>query len=184
MDINDLRAEWQNAGSGSVSEETLRLMTKISQHPTLKKLRIKLILETVFLTILLFVYYDGFDGDKKPLYANALLVLSILLYITNNVLGYLFIKNPVRANNISLSVQKHLLVLKRMSIFSLLSSIFYAVTLLFYFSNSIKFTSSKYLLVVILVLIFAAVFYYSYKKWKNKIDKFSREMSMYIKDIA
>jgi len=184
MDINDLRAEWQNAGGGLVNEEKLRLMTKISQHPTLKKLRIKLILETVFLTILLFVYYDGFDGDKKPLYANVLLVLSILLYITNNVVGFLYIKNPVRANNISLSVQNHIIVLKRMSVFSLLSSVIYAVTLLFYFSVSIKFTSLKYVLVIILILSFAAVFYFSYKKWKNKIDHFSHVLSMYIKDIA
>ena len=184
MDIDDLKADWQNAGGEIVNDEKLKLMTRISQHPTLKKLRIKLILETVFLTVLLFVYYDGFDGDKKPLYANALLVSSVLLYIANNVLGFLFIKNPIRAENISLSIQKHVITLKRLSIFSLLSSVVYAVTLIFYFSVSIKFTSFKYVLLSLLIFSFTAIFYFSYIKWKDKIDHFSRVLSMYIKDIA
>ena len=184
MDINDLKLDWQNAGAGSVSEEQLRLMTKISQHPTLKKLRIKLILEAVFLTILLFVYYDGFDGDKKPVYANVLLVLSLLLYITNNILGFLFIKNPVRGQNISLSVQRLAIALKRMSLFSLLSSIVYTATLLFFFSVSIEFTSQKYVLLGLMIISFATISYFSYKKWKKKIDHFSRVLSFYIKDIA
>jgi len=184
MDINDLKADWQNAGSELVNEEKLKLMTKISQHPTLKKLRIKLILETVFLTVLLFVYYDAFDGDQKPMYANLLLVSSVLLYLANNVLGFLFIKNPIRAENISLSVQKQVLTLKRLSVFSLLSSSIYAVTLIFYFSVSVKFTSFKYVLLSLLIFSFTAIFYFSYKKWKNKIDHFSRVLSMYIKDVA
>ncbi|TDE17556.1 hypothetical protein [Dyadobacter psychrotolerans] len=184
MDIKDLKAEWQKAGSGSVNEETLKLMTKISQHPTLRKLRIKLISEAIFLIILLFVYYDGFDGDKKPIYVNVLLVLSILLYITNNFLGFLFIKNPVRGNNIIVSLQKLCLVLKRMTVFSLLSSTIYAATLIFYFSVSVEFTFLKYILLGTMMLIFVIISFFSYKKWKQKIDYFSHVLSAYIKDVA
>jgi len=184
MDINDLKADWQNAGGSSINEENLKIMTKINKHPTLKNIRIKLIIEAVALTTLLFLYYGAFDGAKKPWFVNLSLVFSILLYITNNVLGYFLTKNPIRADNISQSVQNQILVLRRLSVFSILSSVFYTSTLLMFFAVSIKFTSIKYILLASLIFIFAATFYFSYKKWKTKIDHFAHLLSGYVKDIA
>jgi hypothetical protein len=37
MNIDDLKSGWQNAGGQSLSEKELEMMTKIQNHPSLKK---------------------------------------------------------------------------------------------------------------------------------------------------
>jgi len=174
MEFDDLKSDWQNTGSASIDEKHLRQMTRVSQHPTLKKLRLKMIIEVVLLSMLLFVYYDGFDGAKKPLYANVLLVFAIGCYIANNVIGYIFIKNPVKGNNILLSIQAQAKVLKRLSVLSMLFSFVYAAALLLFFSSSIEFTLKKYLLLATVCVVSVILFFFSFKNWKTKIIHFEK----------
>jgi phosphoglycerol transferase MdoB-like AlkP superfamily enzyme len=174
MNIDDFKTNWQNAGDGSYSEKEIEMMTKISSHPTLKKIRIKLLAEAVMLTALLFGYYDGFDGINKPLYINVFLVMSICLYILNNVAGYIFIKTPATEFNIKLSLYKQVTTLKRVRLFSLFSSAFYAISLLAFFMNGIRFTNQKYMIVAAAILIYLVLFILSYLTWKRKIDHFRR----------
>lgn len=49
MELNELKSGWQNAGGNYRTEADLERMTKLNQHPTLKRIRIKLIIETVVL---------------------------------------------------------------------------------------------------------------------------------------
>jgi len=174
MNIDDFKTNWQNAGNGSYSEKEIEMMTKINSHPTLKKIRIKLLAEAIMLTALLFGYYDGFDGINKPLYLNVLLVLSICVYILNNVAGYIFIKTPATEFNIKLSLYKQVTTLKRVRLFSLFSSALYAVSLLAFFMNGIHFTNQKYLIMSLAILVYLVLFILSYLTWKRKIDHFSR----------
>ena len=58
MELNDLKSGWQNAGGVFKSQEDLQRMTKVTNHPSLKKIRAKLIAETIGLTLFLFIYYD------------------------------------------------------------------------------------------------------------------------------
>ena len=174
MDFNDLKAEWQNAGSGSIDEKSLRIMMKVIQHPTLKKLRLKMFIEAVLMTLVLFVYYDGFDGDKKPFYVNFLLVVAIVCHIMNNMIGYMFIKNPITADSILSSMRNLVITLKRMSIMSMIFSIIYACALLFFFTSSIVFTPKKYVLLAIMIVTSISVFYFSFKDWKAKIGHFEK----------
>ncbi|WP_221392371.1 hypothetical protein [Dyadobacter sp. NIV53] len=172
MDINDLKSEWQNAGNNFVDEEKLKLMTKINQHPGLKKLRTELFFDAIILTAFLIFYYDGFDGDKKPILINAFLIASILIYIGNNVFGYKLIKNPVRAENILASVERYILVLKRLSITTIIASVLYATTFTLFFTISLPSTPKKYIAIAVMVLIFGSVRYAYYKRWQQKIDHF------------
>ena len=65
MELTDLKSGWQNAGEAFKNEADLLNMTRITNHPSLKKIRMKLIAETIFLLFFLVIYYDWFDGDKK-----------------------------------------------------------------------------------------------------------------------
>jgi hypothetical protein len=58
MELNDLKSDWQNAHGGFKIKTDLLNMTKITHHPFLKKIRKKLIAETVFLLLFLVLYYD------------------------------------------------------------------------------------------------------------------------------
>jgi uncharacterized membrane protein YoaT (DUF817 family) len=172
MNIDDLKSGWQNAGGQSLSEKELEMMTKIQNHPSLKKIRLKLIIEATLLTILLFVYYDGLDGARKPFYVNALLVVSALMYLTNNLIGFFFIKNPVNAASIKLALARQVATLEKISAFSMLSSVIYGASLLLFLTSEIVFTQRKYMMLAGLIVGFALIFYYSYISWQRKIAHF------------
>lgn len=175
MNIDDLKSGWQQAGDTTYSEKELAMMTRVRNHPTLKKLRTKMLLEIVVLGVLLFVYYDGFDGADKPFYFNALLVVSICLFILNNAVGYFRIQNPVVSGNIRDSLARHTRTLKQMAILSLVSSVSYATSLLLFFTSKIVFDQRKYIILSVLILSSFLLFYYSWISWQRKIAHF-REM--------
>ena len=88
MELENLKSGWKNIDFERKSEIELEQMTLLKNHPILHKIRIKILIESIALCLLLLVYYDWFDGHQKPLYANLLLVLSILARIGNNIFGY------------------------------------------------------------------------------------------------
>ena len=183
MDINDLKSDWKNIGEGSVDEQTLKLMTKVDQHPALKKLRLELLVNTAILVAFLAVYYDAFDGHNKPLSVNILLIMSAILYTINNVVGYLMIKHPIRANNILTSIQNQVSLLRRLSITTLISSILYSITFIAFFTVSIELNTKKYILLAVMIIIFAASRYFTYKSWLERVDHFSQLLSDF-KDLS
>jgi hypothetical protein len=174
MDLNEFKSEWQKPNQSSFGEDELNKMAKLESQSMLLSVRRKLIIEAIGLTVFLFIYYDGFDGHSKPVYANVLLVTSLLLYITNNIFSYLFIKNPVEGPNLKLSLQIRMNKLKRIFAFSMVSSMIYATTLLLFFTSSVKWSAGKYYVVALLILISSILFYFSFLTWKKKIAHFNQ----------
>lgn len=91
-------------GGPNKNNEELRKMLQENRHPVLKGIRLQMIIETTAWTIFLFVYYDMFDGHRKPLYLNALLVTAVLLLLLHSITGYLSAKNLVSGNNLKQSL--------------------------------------------------------------------------------
>lgn len=177
MELNELKAGWQNAGGNYRTEADLERMAKLNQHPTLKRIRIKLIIETIVLSFFLFVYYDWFDGDKKPLYANLLLFAAVLLYILNDLIGYISLAKPVMKENLRSSVQHLLSKVKRLSILSLVISFFYSVCLLAFFLSVITFTKEKSFIMLGMILVLVQLTHMSYKVWRNWILKLELQVN-------
>lgn len=172
MNIDDLKSEWQSAGQESLSEKELAMMTRVRNHPSLHKLRIKFMTEIVTLTIFLFLFYDGLDGAQKPLVVNILLIISIIIYIINNALSYYYIQNPLVSGNFREALAKQVYSLKRLAVFSLTSSVVYAATLLFFLTYQTAFTQRKYIILSALIVTFSLLFYYSWISWQRKITHF------------
>ncbi|SDF31904.1 hypothetical protein SAMN04487996_11010 [Dyadobacter soli] len=172
MNIDDLKSDWRNAGHESLSEKELAAMTRVRNHPALRKLRIKFMTEMVALTALLLLFYDGFDGAQKPLAVNAMLILSIALYITNNALGYLHIQNPMVSGNLREALARQVHSLRRMAAFSLVSSVVYAAALLRFLTYQTVFTQRKYIILSALIITFILLFAYSWISWQRKIAHF------------
>jgi len=182
MELNELKAGWQNAGGNYRTEADLERMTKLNQHPTLKRIRIKMIIETVVLSFFLVVYYDWFDGDKKPLYANLLLFAAALLYILNDVIGYISLAKPVMKENLRSSVQHLLRKVKRLSILSLVISFFYSVCILAFFLSFITFTKEKIFILLGMILVLVQLTHISYKVWRNWILKLELQVNDFAKE--
>lgn len=174
MNIDDLKSDWQSAGQESLSEKELAMMTRVRNHPTLRKLRVKFMTEIAGLTAFLFLFYDGFDGAEKPLIINISLVISIIIYITNNVLSYFHIQNPLVSGNIREALAKQTRSLKKLAVLSLTSSVVYAAALIFFLTYQTAFTQRKYIILSVLIITFLLLFYYSWITWQRKITHFKQ----------
>ncbi|NCU06131.1 MAG: hypothetical protein GXC73_19410 [Chitinophagaceae bacterium] len=177
MELNELKSGWQNAGSSQKNSSELERMTKMSQLPAVKRIRRKLIIETIVLTFFLIVYYDWFDGHQKPLYANLLLFSAVLLYIINDVAGYISLTRPVMNNNLRLSLQQLLVRIKRLSVVSLLLSLVYSVCIIVFFTSVISFTREKSFILLGLILVLTQLSLLSYKLWRSWIKKLELQLS-------
>lgn len=182
MELDDLKSNWQNAGKAFKSKTELLNMTRITHHPALKKIRIKLIAETIFLLFFLIIYYDWFDGDKKPFYANVILVLGLLFYIANDIIGYLSIAKPIRGINLKTSVTNYFSRIKRLAVFSLFFSFLYSISIIVFFTSVIHFTREKrFLLVGIAVVLFQLMFW-SIRVWTKRINSLKQQMKEFEED--
>jgi hypothetical protein len=171
MELNDLKSEWQNAGGEFKSEEDLQRMTRMVNHPSIKKIRTKLVIETIILVFFLFIYYDWFDGDKKPFYANLSLVVGLLSYIVNDVIGYLAIMRPIRGANLKLSIQNYLMRVKRLSISSIIITFLYSLSITIFFTSVITFTKERWLLLVFSSVVVCQLMLLSFRMWRKWIRK-------------
>ncbi len=170
MNLEELKATWEKAGATKRSQQELRLMTEVKHHPQLKQVRRKLLVESGLLIFFLLVYYDMLDGRDKPLWVNTLLVLSILLFITNDVLGYRSLLNPLQGNNIVNSLHTLHTRLKRLFLLSMSTSISFTVSLLAFFLTGSPPTPTKYLLLLGMVITFSIMTYLSARNWQSRID--------------
>jgi hypothetical protein len=175
MELNDLKSNWQNAGGTSKSESDLQKMTKIAGSSAMQRLRKKLVIESIALLMFSLVYYDWFDGDKKPVYANVLLLSGVLLYILNDVIGYIAISNPISGLNLKLSIQNYLQRVRHLFMFSLIISVLYGISLLVFFSSVIHFTKEKGLLLAGLIATLSLMYFLSFRIWNSWLTNLRRQ---------
>src|SRR5689334_397479 len=106
--MDPLKTAWQNAGANTTkSTADIKEMLRGNKHPVLKKIRTQMIVELIGFCLFGIVYYDFFDGDQKPLYANVILVVSLLLVIFHNLIGYLNTARSVKGDNLCVSLEKY-----------------------------------------------------------------------------
>lgn len=171
MELNDLKSDWQTAGKSSKSESQLLKMTQVRNHPSLKKIRFKLVFEAVVLLLFALVYYDWFDGHEKPLFANILLTGSLVLIMLQDIVGYIAVAKPIAGANLKIYVQECLVRIQRLSILSIALSFAYGLSLLIFFSSIIAFDTKKYILIAGLFLLLLGSIYVSYRMWSSWIVK-------------
>jgi hypothetical protein len=177
MELDELKSGWQNAGGAFKSETDLKRMTRIVNHPSLKKIRTKLIVETIMLVFVFFIYYDWFDGDKKPFYANAALVVGLLLYIVNDVIGYVAIIKTVMENNLRMTIQNYLKRITRLSILSFIVTCLYSISIIIFFTSTIIFTKEKALMLVFITIVVCQLILFSSRMWVKWIKNLKQQVN-------
>lgn len=170
MEFDDLKSSWQKAGKSTKSAAELQLMTQVQQHPRLRRIRLKLLIEAVLITAFLLLYRDIFDGAEKPLWANICLLLSAVLFILNDLLGYFTLQKPVSGPNLLRSIENLRSKLGRLLVSSISTSLLFGASLILFFSAGIEYTPAKYLLLAGMILSLFALTYMSYKNWSNRIQ--------------
>jgi len=184
MELNNLKFIWQNIDGVNKSEIELKRMTKVINHPTLKKIRIKMLIETISLSFFLFIYYDWFDGSNKPFYINVLLVSSLSLYILNDIIGYISTIRPIRGVSLKISIEKYYIRIKYLAVSSLIISFLYGLTIILYFSSVINFNKENYFILIGIIIILLFMTYLSYRIWNKWIESLKLHVKSFISDEA
>ena len=182
METNNIKSIWQNASGNCKSKSEIKQMTKLINHPSLKKIRTKFLIETISLTFFLFIYYDWFDGNTKPFYLNALLASSLIAYILNDVFGYISISRPIRGENLRISIEKYYAGIKRLSVYSLITSFLYGTVMIFYFSSGLILNNKKSFILVGIVIFLLLMTYFSYRTWNKWIKSLKIHVNEFISD--
>lgn len=180
MDIHELKSAWKKSGGSKKNHDELEQMTKINNHPKLSRVRLKLIIESVGLIVLLAFYYDMLDGNDKPIWLNALFITSIVLFIGNGITGYLTLLNPVQGKDIAKSLSKLKTRLKKIRLFSLLTSFVFALTLISFLTLDIQFTTSKFALLAGMIVTLGVMTYLSYNIWSSRLNQIEKSVSEFI----
>ena len=173
MSFDELKNSWQNTSGEIKSIEELRKLSKVNNHSKLKRIRIKLITETIFLTFLLLVFYNIFDGAAKPVWANILLTAGTILFIINNIAGYFILQNPVKGNNLFNLLKSFIKKLKLAAGYSAAVSFIYGTSIIIFFSSVINFNPGKYFVLAGMAAALLIFTYLNYNNWSARIKHLS-----------
>jgi hypothetical protein len=177
MQQDPLKSAWQGINDKPQTDIELKTMLQEKTHPVLKRIRKQLIIETIAFTAFLLVYYDFFDGDRKPLYANVLLVVAISFALLHNVIGYWFTKQPVKGDNLQQSLRNQLLKMKSYAIVSVFSRILVAACLLAFFLSVVTFNEAKYWMLAAVVSVFVVQIVLLSRLWIKRVQRIKGDIS-------
>jgi succinate dehydrogenase hydrophobic anchor subunit len=171
MELEDFKSDFKNAAKGQLSRDSIQKMILENNHPVLRGIKIQLIAESVLWAVFLAVYHDFFDGHLRSPVWNILLILSIILVLVHNVLGYRVASHPVSGENILSSLGNYLSRLRKYSAISILSRVAALAVILGFFVSTVRFTEDKYWSLGILLLIFPVQIFLLRRVWRNRIKK-------------
>ncbi|WP_257669801.1 hypothetical protein [Parapedobacter tibetensis] len=171
MENDALKSAWQGMDTPQKSNTELKSIMQESAHPVLKGIRMQLMIEIVGFTVFLLVYYDFFDGDRKPFYANVLLVSAMLFVIVHNIIGYVLTKRGVKGNNIKQSLEDRFSKMKTYAMVSIATRMLAAVCLWFFFLSVIKFNADRYWMLAVVVLVVVVQITVLSKIWVRRIKR-------------
>lgn len=158
-------------GTEHTQQEKLRGMLLERRHPVLKDIRRQMIIEVIAFSALLLVYYDFFDGDRKPLYANLLLVGALLFAVLHSIGGYLLARRKINGANLSQSLMRSLSAMRRFALMSISSRAATAICLLLFFTVAISFNTRKYMILAGIAVIFLIQMWILIRMWRKRIRR-------------
>ncbi|WP_316813602.1 hypothetical protein [Pedobacter heparinus] len=171
MELADLRSTWNSVNTTVKTAEEIRLMLKENNHPVLKGIRKQLWIEIMGWSIFLLVYYTMFDGDQKPLLINLALVAAVLFSLLHNLMGYGLAKHLKTEGEVKQTLEHYLLKVKVYAIVSVVSRILLWTGFLLFFTYNIRFTSSKYVLLAVVLIILTVQLSLLGRMWMMRLRK-------------
>ena len=171
MENDSLKSAWRRMATEDKSSEELKTIIRERGHSLVKRIRRQLIIETIGVIAFLIVYYDFFDGDKKPLYANIFLVTALAFVISHNVIGFIQMRFRIKGENIKQLLNDRLYKMKIYAIASGILRLLVVCAFLVFFVSVIKFTQVKYWILIGAILLFLTQMVVFIKIWNGRIGR-------------
>jgi uncharacterized membrane protein len=167
--MDPLKTAWDNTPTPSRNITDIQAIATAKASPVMKSIRKQLIIEMLGYAVFLLVYYDFFDGDKKPFYLNALLVIAVLFMLVHNVAGYMLAKNPATGHSLLDSLQRQLQQLKRYAAVAVSSRILAFAGIFTFFLANIHWNNSKYYAIGGIVIVILLQQFILRRIWAGRI---------------
>lgn len=179
MELDELKAAWNNMETPANTPEEIKLMLQENRHPVLKEIRKQLAIEITGWSIFLAVYYTMFDGDKKPLLINVILVITVLLPLIHNLMGYRFSKYLVNGATIRQSLENYLSKVRVYAIVSVMSRVFFMTGLLVFLLYGLNFNSAKYISLAVIISFFLVQTVLLSLLWTKRLKKLGNVLTAF-----
>lgn len=145
------------------------LREMIQRHPARRGMRRQMIFEILSLTVFLLVYYDFFDGARRPASANAWLVAAVALVIVHNAAGYFFSRRVLAGDHLQEMVKGYLSGMRRFAVVSVAARVGMVVCMLLFFCSGLVMTDGKIAMLMVIGVIAAAQMVWLGTIWRNRI---------------
>ncbi|WPU96174.1 hypothetical protein SNE25_11660 [Mucilaginibacter sabulilitoris] len=179
MKLDELKYAWGKIETPVKSTDDIRLMLSENRHPVLKKIRKQLTIEMIGWSVFFICYYTMFDGDQKPVWINLTLIVSVLLPLIHNLMGYRFSKYLVNGNTINESLKNYLSKVKVYATVSIICRFFFATGLLVFFTYGLSFNTKKYISLGVIILIFLIQLSILYRLWAKRLKKLENAVTVF-----
>ena len=171
MDLDQFKSEWKNQDIPLKSKVALEEIAAAGSHPSIKRIKLQLIIEAVAWVLFLFVFYDFFDGHLKPLWLNILLVVSFTLLLLHHVWGIRLLNKPMQENNLITSLKSYQESLSKYTIYTVGGRAAAMGILFLFLCYNVEWTSTKYGLLAGALIVMLIQLYALHKIWARRIQR-------------
>ena len=171
MEVDNLKSAWQEISTPPKGKEELNQMLKKNSHPILAAIKKQIKVELLGFTVFLFCYFTMFDGTKKPMYINIIVIAVIILQLYYGYKGYIMQRVFKSNTNLNQDLLNFTNQLKSYRTEVTISRVLFTIGFLAFFTYNINFSESKWLALASILLAFAFQFFFLYKIWTKRIDR-------------
>lgn len=169
MENDDLKSLWKELKMPEKDQTELSTMLKEQNHPVLRSIKRQAIFEFLALAAFLFCYYTMFDGNKKPLLINLILVFAIAFNMLNHLKIYRLQQNFRAGSNLLNDVSSFAEKLKTSQIQTIMSKVILAIGLILFFTDGIELNEKKWYAIAVIVVIFMLQLLLLNKIWQKRV---------------
>jgi len=171
MENDDLKSLWKGIKTPEKDANQLSKMMKAKNHPVLKSIKRQAIVEFLAFAIFLFCYYTMFDGNKKPLLINLILIFAAAFNMLNHLKGYRLQQHFRASENIKDDLKSFAAKLKTYQLEVIISKVILLIGLMLFFTNGIEFTEKKWFAMAVIAVVFILQLALLNNIWRKRITR-------------
>lgn len=163
------KAAWQAAVPPARQDTTgLKPMLRQRRHPVFKKICAQLLWEAFAFAAILLLYHNLFDGARKPVYANIVLIGAGLLVLAHTLVGYLQFRRAKDAPDLRQALEMQLKRMKLYAVSSIASRSIWTASLAVFFGTAM--TGRQGLFVLAFALLTLGQIAWLSRIWKSRLQ--------------
>ncbi|MEC5142063.1 hypothetical protein [Chitinophaga sp. 212800010-3] len=169
--MDPLKQLWDSVPVPGKPENQLRQIIQQHASPVLKGIRKQLIFETVCYALFLTVYYDFFDGDKRPWVLNLLLVAAVICQLAGNVTGYILAGSRAGNDSLLATMRRKIIQIRKYAVAVITLRTLAIAALSTFLLSGIQWNNTRYMSLGAIVL---AVIVFDYLHWRVWAQRLAR----------